>query len=98
MTKASYGVGDQVFLVNGPVRTGRAEGEFTIVACLPDVNGMAQYRVRSDSETFERRIVDTDIDADRSQSPGAATRSTAATGPKGSWFDAGSIKVGKQSS
>lgn len=95
MTKTAYDVGDHVFLVSGPVRTGRPDGEFTIVARLPDVHGVVQYRVRSDSETFERRIIDTDIDAERSTKPGSRTHTSAAPSEKGAWFKAASIKIGK---
>lgn len=95
MTKAAYGVGDHVFLVNGPVRTGRAEGEYTIVARLPDTGGLAQYRVRSNSEAFERRIVGTDIDFERSQKPGTTPRKASTPTRQGSWFDATAVKIGK---
>ena len=95
MTKLTYGVGDRIFLLSGPVRTGRAEGEFTIVACLPDVNGTAQYRVRSESETFERRIVASDIDTERSHKPGGGNAPRPVSESKGAWFRAASIKVSK---
>lgn len=95
MSKAAYGVGDHVFLVNGPLRTSRPEGEFRIVAQLPDADGQAQYRVQSKSETFERRIVATDIDVERSQTSRSADQGTKKVDPKGSWLTAGSIKVHK---
>lgn len=97
MTRAAYGIGDHVFLLDGPVRTGRPGGEFKIVARLPDINGTAQYRVRSEVETFERRIVGTDIDTERSQKPHGEKSSAAAVEAKGSWLKAGAIKVGKSS-
>lgn len=97
MTRAAYGIGDRVFLLNGPVRTGRPEGEFKIVACLPDINGVAQYRVRSEVETFERRIVVTDIDTERSKQPHGGKSPLAAVEAGGSWLKASAIKVGKSS-
>ncbi len=95
MTKTAYGIGDHVFLVNGPSQMSRPDGEFKIVACLPDVNGAAQYRVRSNVETFERRIVDSDIDAERSQRPHSGEQSPPASEPKGAWFKPAAIKIGK---
>jgi len=95
MSKAAYGIGDYVFLVNGPLRTSRPAGEVRIVAQLPDADGQAQYRVQSKSETFERRIVATDIDAERSQTPRTVDQGTKKVDPQGSWLTAGNIKVHK---
>jgi hypothetical protein len=96
MSKTVYGVGDDIFLVGGPLRIGRPEGECRIVARLPDASGLAQYRIQSKGETFERRIVETDIDFERSQAP-RATADHAAKHPdvKGSWLTAAKIKVHK---
>jgi len=96
MTKITYGIGDHVFLVTGPVRTGRPEGEFTILACLPDINGMAQFRVKSLTENFERRIIGSDIDMERSQRPSRVPQEVPDFGPsRGSWLKTSSIRVGK---
>jgi hypothetical protein len=96
MSKTVYGVGDCIFLINSPLRTSRPEGEFQIVARLPDTNGQAQYRVQSKSETFERRIVATDIDVERSQIPRAASDHGAKKADaKGSWLTASKIRVHK---
>ncbi len=97
MAKITYGIGDHVFLVTGPVRTGRPDGEFTILACLPDINGGTQYRVKSLTENFERRIVGSDIDVERSQLPLLPNHETAPdfSPSKGSWLKTSSIRVGK---
>jgi hypothetical protein len=96
MTKAVYGIGDNVMLVTGPVRTGRPDGEFTILACLPDINGTAQYRVKSVTENFERRILGTDIDLERSQAPRKDQQEVLDFTPtRGSWLKSASVRVGK---
>lgn len=96
MNKTMYGVGDHVFLLSGPLRTGRTEGEFTIVTRLPDVHGAIQYRVKSNSENFERRIVSSDIDLERSPKPrGDKEKSPVTTQAKGSWLKASPIKSSK---
>jgi len=59
------------------------------------VNGVTQYRVRSDTETFERRIVDTDIDEERSLKPRSGKQPQSASEPKGAWFKAAAIKISK---
>ena len=96
MTKAIYGVGDQIFLVPGPFRTARSEGAFTIVTVLPDAQGSAQYRVKSNDENFERRITGSEIDIERSPRRAAVLDAAPEPGPKkGSWLNASTIRVGK---
>lgn len=95
MSKARYAVGDYIFLISGPVRTGRAAGEFQIISLLPDAEeGEAQYRVQSGQESFERRIRAGEIDAERSAAPEASADLQG--GGKGrSWVNNTSIRVNK---
>lgn len=96
MTKTSYGIGDKVFLLAGPIRNARAEGEYTIVGQLPEAEGMSQYRVKSISENFERRIVATDIDTERSRKPrGGEQPSPVRAQPKESWLKPSAVRIGK---
>lgn len=95
MSNAAYRVGDYVYLVNGPLRTSRPEGEFRIVAQLPDADGQAQYRVQSKTENFERRIVAADIDVERSQVLRTPDQAAKKADVKGSWLTAANIRVHK---
>jgi hypothetical protein len=96
MASPAYNIGDHVFLVQGPLKTGRAEGEFTIVARLPDVHGTVQFRVKSIGENFERRIVSSDIDLDRSPKPRTVKEKPQAVAyAKESWLKTSTIKVSK---
>jgi len=96
MTKSSgYDIGDMVFLVNGPVRLGRAAGEYRIVGRLPDADGQAQYRVQSVSENFERRIVAVEIDIERSPAHHQARQVSAAISGERAWLKPSSMKVHK---
>jgi hypothetical protein len=95
MARALYAAGDVVVLRDGPLRHGRGENTFKILAVMPDAYGQTQYRVRSESEGFDRRIVADEIDTDRS----AASRSKPAverpkTGPE-PWFKAAALKTSK---
>jgi hypothetical protein len=74
MTRSKdYDIGDVVFLVDGPLRKGRANGEYRILSRLPNADGQAQYRVQSNDESFERRIFADEIDAERSVPQSAVT-------------------------
>lgn len=91
MGKATYGVGDIVVLREGPLRTSRVQGRFKILAVLPVSDGMVQYRVRSESEGFDRRVSSGDIDVQVSPTPHIVLP----PGPKEPWFKPSSIKAGK---
>jgi hypothetical protein len=94
MGKAAYGVGDIVVLKESPVRTSRADGKFKIIGVLPVSNGLIQYRVRSESEGFDRRITSDDVDTDHSSIPHVAAAKIPAAA-KEPWFNPSSIKIGK---
>jgi hypothetical protein len=93
MTMATFGIGDLVMLADGPLRTARAEGRFKIMAILPVANGMVQYRVRSESEGFDRRISSGDID--HQITPATHVVEVEQASGKDPWFKPISIKVGK---
>ena len=96
MSKAKYAVGEYLFLVNGPVRTGRADGEFQVIGLLPDAEGgEAQYRVQSKQESFERRVRASEIDAERTAEPRAAASDGRASGGGRNWVNIASIRVNK---
>ncbi len=94
MRVARYAIGDRVVLKSGSgMRTGQ-EAVCRVSAVLPAAYGQNQYRVRYENETFDRRIVDTDIDPERSER--ATKREEAAPPGKGSsWLNPASMKIGK---
>lgn len=55
-------IGDVVLLKDNVSARNRSRTSCRIVAILPSDDGEKQYRVRFDSENFERRIVLSDID------------------------------------
>jgi hypothetical protein len=95
MSKAKYGVGDLIMLRDGPLRNARTDGEFKILAVMPDSDGQVQYRVRSQSEGFDRRVSSSDIDTERSARSKVVVQQTASVAAKEPWFKASSIKVRK---
>jgi hypothetical protein len=94
MSRAAYSIGDIVILKDNPLRAARADGGFKILGILPEVNGNVQYRVRSESEGFDRRISSDDIDAASSAAP-EVTAIKASSGAKEPWFKPSAIKVSK---
>jgi hypothetical protein len=93
MAKALYGVDDLVFLKEGRGSI-RASGKFRIIAVLPEMQGQAQYKVRSDAEGFERRIMASEIDVEKSPVSSQGNPATGRTsGDKEPWFKPSSIKI-----
>jgi hypothetical protein len=95
MQKAKYGIGDVVTLLDGPLRHARSGGQFKILAVLPDADGQVQYRVRSETEGYDRRVAASDIDSEQSAASRHAPASPNEKTGKEPWFKASSIKVRK---
>ncbi|WP_411033744.1 cold-shock protein [Shinella sp. BYT-45] len=96
MSRKTYGVGDHVVLKAGLSRTATGARVCRIAGILPADHGEVQYRVRLEGETFERRIVHSDIDADESAAPLPRETAVAATsGKAGPWLKPSSIRIGK---
>lgn len=97
MSRKPYAIGDHVVLKAGLSRAATGERTCRIVGLLPADHGEVQYRVRREGETFERRIVHSDIDTDESAAPPSrGTAATAATSGKASpWLKPSSIRIGK---
>lgn len=89
-----YAVGDSIVLKDGFVRTEEASRTCIIAAILPSDGSRPQYRVRFDTENFDRRILESDIDVNQSASP--TPRVDAAADIRGgSWLKTSSIRVRK---
>ncbi|MFN3501730.1 MAG: hypothetical protein ACK4ZJ_05695, partial [Allorhizobium sp.] len=73
MTRHLYSIGDTVTLKDGPVRLARSNGACKVLATLPETGGSRQYRVRFESESFDRCIAETDIDPSRSKASARTT-------------------------
>lgn len=84
MKTPKYAVGDQVYLVR--TRHQQAGGAFIIRAILPESDGQVQYRVRSESEGFERRISAGDIDTERARTSAGKSRTMSARDAATPWF------------
>jgi hypothetical protein len=89
-----FAVGDKIVLKDGFVRTDTAGRTCTIASVLPFDGSRAQYRVRFETENFERRIVESDIDVIQSASS-VPNIETVASAETGSWLKSSSIRVRK---
>lgn len=93
MSKHLYSTGDLLVLKEGPVRLARSGGTCKVLATLPETGGSRQYRVRFESESFDRCIAETDIDQSRSK---ASARAPAAPKKEStSWLKASSVRTAK---
>jgi hypothetical protein len=93
MTRHVYSIGDTVVLKDGPVRLARSNGACKVLATLPETGGSRQYRVRFESESFDRCIAESDIDPSRSK---ASARAPAPVNKEStSWLKANSVRTAK---
>ena len=96
MTKATFAIGDYVYLLNASIRNARAEGQYQVIGLLPnDESGGAQYRVQSQQENFERRIRASEIDVERSTKAHASSADPDANGNARSWIKPLSMRAKK---
>ena len=95
MAKALYGAGDTVVLRDGPLRHSRTTTEFRILAVMPESDGQAQYRARSDVEGFERRISANEIDVEKSAASRQVPPAPTSKGAHEPWFKPAAVKTKK---
>ncbi len=88
-----YKAGDTVVLKDGPFRMVKSAGSCKILAAMPELQGSLRYRIRFDSENFDRSISEGDIDVDRSPATGSA-KSVPSKG-KDPWLKANSVRTVK---
>ena len=95
MAKTLYGAGDIVILRDGPLRHSRGSSEFRILAVMPESEGQAQYRARSDVEGFERRISASEIDVEKSSASRHVPPTPTSKSAREPWFRPAAIKTKK---
>lgn len=96
MSRDIYAVGDTVTLRDGLFRTGITGKVCRIVGILPSDHGEVQYRVRLGGETYERRIVASDIDCPKAAAPAGGTGGSPSASRLGEpWFKPSSIRIHK---
>nr|WP_298101739.1 cold-shock protein [uncultured Shinella sp.] len=96
MRRKTYAAGDHIVLKADPSRKTADECRCRIVGVLPNDHGEVQYRVRLDGETFERRIVESDIDAEEVATPSRDTAAKVSIAGKASpWLKPLNIRGGK---
>jgi len=88
-----YRIGDTVILKDGPVRMAKASGVCKVLAALPESQGSRRYRVRFDSENFDRSIAEDEIDTGRSPTSGSAPAQS--NKGKDPWLKASSVRTAK---
>lgn len=93
MSKHKFSIGDTIFLKDGPVRVARGAGACKIVATLPETGSIRQYRVRYETENFDRCIAEDDIDPTRSHS--SKKTQAPSNKEKGPWLKASSVRTAK---
>lgn len=95
MSRKTYTIGDKITLKAGLFRLLDSDRICSIVGILPSDHGEAQFRVRLGNETYERRIVASDIEMSES-APLRGEKSPSAPKKTGEpWFKPSSIRTTK---
>ena len=95
MSEHQYKVGDRIVLKDGPSRMLKSTGPCKVIAALPESRGFRQYRVRFESETYERMISEDDIDVENSPASGSGPTSPHSPKGKDPWLKASNVRTGK---
>lgn len=95
MQNRRYRSGDSILLKPGALGNSQPSGRGSILSCLPEADGVAQYRVRFENENFERRIRQDDIDLTASPSAAPETRSMPQE-KTASWINSRAISIRKR--
>lgn len=95
MSRATYAVGDTVKLKPNILRRTETASICKIISVLPSDHGEAQYRVRLGNETFERRILASDIDMPEAKVVQPAGKAPSSAGRNEPWLKSSSIRTRK---
>ncbi|MBB3383332.1 cold-shock protein (plasmid) [Rhizobium sp. WW22] len=93
MANGRYRPGDSIVLKPGIF--GNAQPAGRIVSVLPVSQGVVHYRVRFQSENFERSVRQDDIDAGASPSSLSPAQAEISQTSKSSWINSNSIRTKK---
>lgn len=93
MSRAIYAVGDTVKLKPNILRRTETASTCRIIGVLPADHGEAQYRVRLGTETFERRILASDIEAPETKVPEPSGKAPSSVGRNEPWLKPASIRT-----
>ncbi|MCM2290818.1 cold-shock protein [Allorhizobium sp. BGMRC 0089] len=85
--------GDTILLKPNLLRGRHGGGPARVIAILPDSQGIAQYRVRFQNETFDRNIRQDDIEGFSSGVP--RPKNQPSEQPGSSWINPNSIRIHK---
>lgn len=95
MSVHRYKIGDRIVLKDGPARSLKSAGACKILAALPESQGSRQYRVRFETENYDRMISEDDIDTDSSPASGAVKSHSPVSKGKEPWLKANNVRTGK---
>ena len=95
MGRAIYAIGDTVKLKADLFRRASSQGTGRIVGILPSDHGEVQYRIRLGEETYERRILASDIEAPDTVATRPVSVPRSPSGGNEPWFKPSSIRVKK---
>ena len=100
MSRAIYAVGDTVWLKPNILRRAETTTSCQIIGILPADHGEAQYRIRLGDETFERRVLASDIETPEISGPRTKGVQPGGNGPSSAgrnepWFKPSSIRTKK---
>ena len=95
MSRVIYAVGDTVRLKPDLFRRAEGSGICRIAGILPSDHGEVQYRVRLGNETFERRILASDIDTPEMKASQAVGEAPSHASRNEPWLKPASIRTKK---
>lgn len=95
MSRAIYAVGDTVKLKPNILRRTETASVCRIIGILPADHGEAQYRVRLGNETFERRILASDIEPPETKVSQPSGKAPSSAGRNEPWLKPASIRTKK---
>lgn len=95
MSQHQYKIGDRIVLKDRQGGALKSSGPCKVVQALPESRGFRQYRVRFESETYDRMISEDDIDLENSPESGTGPAPSPAVKGKDPWLKVNNVRTGK---
>ncbi len=95
MDRHQYKIGDRIVLKERSSRTLKSGGPCRVLAALPESQGFRQYRVRFETESYDRMISEDDIDIENSPASGSGPAPGSVSKGKDPWLKASNVRTGK---